>query len=158
MLHWMLCTSLSHCSWVNLCAKYSFVWWPVTIPLPLNYIPEVFRGVQVWRLDWLWQGVDLVVLHPRLDWPGWVAWSTVLLENPVLRDRDNFQSRRKEAFLQSNIVHGLICASVSILTLLKPPDHHQSSTRFHSSYERQSHLRFSKCPSNHLVLKCFVYQ
>ena len=60
--------------------QFSFVWWLVTIHLPLDYIPEVFNGVQVWRLGWPWQGLDQVVLHPHLDWPSCVAWSIFLLE------------------------------------------------------------------------------
>ena len=48
--------------------QFGFVWWLVTIHLPLDHIPEVFNEVQAWRMGWPWQGFDLVVLLPHLDW------------------------------------------------------------------------------------------
>ena len=70
----------------------------VTIHLPFDLIPEVFNGVQVWRLGWLWQFLDLVVFHPHFDWPGCVARSIVLLEKPILRVGEHCQSRGKQAW------------------------------------------------------------
>lgn len=55
-----------------------FIWWLVTINLPLHL---------VWRLGCPWHGHDLVVFYPHFDWPGCVTWSIVLLKNPILRVR-----------------------------------------------------------------------
>ena len=138
----MLSTSLSHCRWVAQKFKQlGFVWWLVTIHLPLDHIPEVFNGIQVWRLGWPWQGPDVVVLHPHLHWPGCVAWSIVLLEKTLLRVGEHCQSKRKQVFFQDNFVPGLIHASFTKTNLPDSnlaeatPGHHRSSTKFHSRCE-----------------------
>ena len=99
-----------------------------------------FSMVQVWRLGWPWQGLDLVVFHPHLDCFGCVAWSIVLLKKTILRVGEHCQSRRKQVFFQDNLIRGLIHASFTKTNLPDsslaeaPPDHHQSCTKFHKTW------------------------
>ena len=100
------------------------------------------------------QGLDLVVLHPHLDWPGCVELSIVLLEKPILRFGEHCQSRRKQRFVQDNLVRGLIHASFTKTNLPDsslaeaPPDHHLSSTKFHSRWETWSGPQATVCCSH----------
>ncbi len=40
-----------------------FIWWLVTIHCPLDHIPEVFSGLQVWRSDFLKCILELQMRH-----------------------------------------------------------------------------------------------
>lgn len=112
----MLSTSLSQWCWITLCHSWAqkfnqlgFVWWLVTMHLPLDHIPEVLNGFQVWRLGWPWQGLVLVVLHPHLDWPGCgMEHCPAVKNNPEL---GNIVRAEGSKFFQDNSVHGLIHVS-----------------------------------------------
>lgn len=56
--------------WENNFKQGSFVWWLVTMSLPLGYITEVFIGAQVWRLGSQQQCLDLVALQLHLHIRG----------------------------------------------------------------------------------------
>lgn len=127
--------------------------WLVATPFPLEHISEVFTGVQVWRLGWLWQVFDLVVLHPHIDWSDCVVSSIVLLENPILRIGEYCQSRRKHVFFQDNLLLGFTCPSqtnnCSIPALLKHTRPSPSCTKFHSGCEMLWLIGLFRSPSNH---------
>lgn len=91
--------------------------------LPLIHIP-VFSGFRSGL--WPWQGFDLLLLHPHLDWDAWVTWSIV---NP--RSSSEQFSFRRTFFMA--LIHVYFTNIWPLLA--EAPDHQRSYTRFHSGCE-----------------------
>ena len=140
----------------------SLGWWLVTIQLPLDHIPEVFKGVRAWSLGWPCQGIDLVVLHPQLDWPSWVAGALSYSKKTVLSVRGHCQNRRKPVLAQDNFVCGFSDASFARMNLTDfslaeaPSDHHRFSAKFHSRCKTLQFVDLSRSLANHWMTRCWI--
>jgi hypothetical protein len=46
--------------------QYPF-WFNLILPQPpLDMIPQVFNGVEIWRLCWPWEDIEIIILKPTL--------------------------------------------------------------------------------------------
>lgn len=102
--------------------------------MPLNHIPETFKGFQVWRLGWPCQGLDLEVLHPHLDRPG--CGHRHPTGKTSLRMGEHGLNRMEPVFFQNNLVAGFIHAFLTETNLPgdssfaeAAPDRQQSYTQ-----------------------------
>lgn len=118
-----------------------FVWWLVNIRLRLDHVPEIFSGVQVLRLAWLWHGLDLVVLHSQLDW-------RVCGMEHCAAGKSNPQSWGTSE-QKDDLVHAFICASFTEIN----PSFAEPRQGHHRPWDKTPwQADFSKCLSNHNVL------
>ena len=58
----------------------SFGWVSVLAKLLFEMFPEVFNGIKVWRLYWLWYKLDIIVFKPFCGLPRCVFGVIVLLK------------------------------------------------------------------------------
>jgi hypothetical protein len=59
-------------------------WCPLILPqLPLQMIPQVFNGIEVWRLCWPREDPETIVLKPTLGLLAGVLGVIVLLEDDI---------------------------------------------------------------------------
>lgn len=88
----------------QVCTHWSFQWchWASQFELPVN----IFFSIQVWRLTWPLQDLEMVLTEPVLSSPGCVFRFIVMLENPAIARDPSSMLWLKEIVALCLALHG----------------------------------------------------
>ncbi len=104
LLRWYGSPGLFDCGLQLIC-----IFWSLVSHFPLDNIPKILFGVQVWWVCWPVQHTNTMVIWPTFSAFGSVGRCQILLENEIIIFK-KLVSRRKHKVLQNFLVNG--CSDV----------------------------------------------
>ena len=109
--------------------------------LPFEVLPEVLNGIEVWRLCWPWQNLNVVVFEPLFGLFAGMLGVIVLLEDSVRGSFAKMTDAVHHVFVQNGCVEVSIHPAIHPAAIPDPclccaPSNHQQTP---SKFERALH-------------------